>query len=237
MIQEQGDDSRWSSIGSAMVLLLAAEFAVTIAVASGALPLVLNGRNMFPLAAACAIGSMLVALRCRMPRWAKAGGSIVIAAGLLTVAATQDLFGIRTLNARVSGALRGQGEAPEPVAETAIGHPGDRVSVAIHPAQARDDNGFAEALSEDVVGQEGRSPAPIIVISGATDYTASPAGDIYGLNWSIRRGPEARWCGRTSIMTVEREVAINAARDTIARAIAASAGDKARCEKHPESSG
>lgn len=237
MAQVQEDDSRWSNIGGIIFLLLLAEFTLTIAVASGVLPLVLGSRNMFPFAAAFAIGTMLVALRCRMPRWAKAGGSILIAAGLLTVAATQDLFGIRTLNARVSGALRGEDVAPERVEETVTIYRGDSVDIAIHPAHARDDNGFAEALSEDVAAAQGRPPGPTIVVSGATDYTASPTGDVYGLNWSIRRGPEAKWCGRTSIMTVERAVALRAARDTIARAIAASAGDKARCEKHPESSG
>lgn len=220
-----------------MMTLLAAELAVTIAVASGVLPLALFGRNMFPVAAAFAIGTMLVALRCRMPRWAKAGGSIVIATGLLTVAATQDLFGIRAVNAKVSGAMNGEGTSPDRVEAVTTVHPGHAIDVAIQPLPARDDNGFAEALSADVAGEDVRSPHAKIVIIGATDYRSSPDGDTYSLNWSIRRGPEARWCGRTSIITVEREVAINAARDTIARAIAASAGDKARCEKHPESSG
>ncbi len=231
------EDSAWSSIGSIMMLLLSAQFGLTIAAAGGVLPLSLYGRNIFPFAAAFAIGTMIVALRCRMPRWAKAGGSIVIAAGLLTLAATQDLFGIRTLNTKVSGAINGEGAPLDRVEMAATAHPGYAIDVAIHPVQARDDNGFADLLSQDVATDDVRSTRAKIVISGATDYRPSPDGDTYSLNWSIRRGPEAKWCGRTSIMTAQRAVAINAARDTIARAIEASLPNAVRCDKQPESSG
>ncbi len=237
MAQVQDDDAQWSSIGSIMMVLLCVQFGLTIAAASGVLPLVLYDRNMFAYAAALAIGTMLIALRCRMPRWAKAGGSIVIATGLLTLAATQDLFGIRTLNAKVSGAINGEGAPPDRVEMAATADPGYAIDVAIHPAHARDDNGFADLLSQDVANDDVRSPRAKIVISGATDYRSSPDGDTYSLNWSIRRGPEAKWCGRTSIMTAQRAVAIDAARETIARAIEASLPNAARCDKQPESSG
>lgn len=236
MAQVQDDDAQWSSVGSIMMVLLSTQFGLTIAVASGVLPLVLDDRNMFAYAAALAIGTMLIALRCRMPRWAKAGGSIVIATGLLTLAATQDLFGMRSVNAKVSGALGGEGASPDRVEMAVTAHPGYAIDVAIHPSQARDDNGFADLLSQDVATDDVRSPRAKIVISGATDYRPSPGGDTYSLNWSIRRGHEAKWCGRTSIMTVERAVALRAARDTIAQAIEASLPDTARCQKQPESS-
>ena len=224
------DDHRssWNAIGGLMFLVVLSQAVLAMVAVAGLLPP--TGPTLFPIAAATAIGSIVIALRCRMPRWAKAGGSVTLAMGLLMISATQDVFGIRAVDQSVKIALKGS-DAPPPVIPVSGGgiEALATVQIGIRPHEARDDNGFAEALNRKFAASPAHMKGQNVEIEGDTDYKHADDTDTYGLSWSIRRGNDSTWCGRASISTRDRTMAVDTSRDIIGHAITASSEDQLRC--------
>ncbi len=221
-------EARWSSGGIAMMFAIAVQLPFDLAAMDGRFAAL--GTRLLLIVAALTLGSIIVTVRCRIPDWAKSASVVLLLAGLLAVTMGQDPFGLKGVDHAIDNALVNKGQlTPAETVRVLETETVSSVAADIRPKPDQEDNGFSALVARRLAEAMSDPRYAGLVITGTTEFRPGRGNDAYGMTWAITRDGDSAWCGKTMVLTNERETAAAQVERVVRDAMEASRDGRPKC--------